>query len=68
MDYTPYEGMALRGWPVTVISRGEVVVDDSAVMASRGRGLFLPCELPEPARPAAGPHWAATGGFNSTGQ
>ncbi len=68
MDYTPYEGMELRGWPVTVISRGEVVVDDDTVMASRGRGRFLPCDLPEPARPAPGPQWAATGGFNPTGR
>ena len=67
MDYTPYEGMALRGWPETVISRGEVVVDDGTVMASRGRGRFLPCDLPEPARPGAGPRWVATAGFDPTG-
>src|SRR5690606_21446799 len=23
MDYTPFEGMELKGWPVTVLSRGE---------------------------------------------
>ena len=25
VDYTPYEGMRVRGWPVTTISRGEIV-------------------------------------------
>ena len=66
VDYTPYEGMVLHGWPTTVISRGEVIVNDGDVTASRGRGQFLPCDLPEPARPAAGPSWAATNGFNPT--
>src|SRR5439155_939607 len=28
VGYTPYEGMRLTGWPVTVISRGRIVVDD----------------------------------------
>lgn len=27
-DYTPYEGRALVGWPTTVISAGQVVLDD----------------------------------------
>ena len=67
MDYTPYEGMTLRGWPVTVLSRGEVVVDEGTVSAERGRGRFLPCGLPEPARPASDPRWAATAGFDPTG-
>lgn len=50
-DYTPYEGRTVTGWPVTVISRGEVVVDDGRLHAAEGRGLFLPCERPNPARP-----------------
>jgi len=25
IDYTPYEGMEVTGWPVTVLQRGEVV-------------------------------------------
>ena len=44
--YTPYEGRRLKGWPVTVLSRGEVVVDEGKVDAPRGRGRFLPCALP----------------------
>ena len=45
-DYTPYEGMKLRGWPVMTISRGEVVWNDGAFNAAPGRGQFLRCELP----------------------
>jgi dihydropyrimidinase len=44
VDYTPYEGMALRGWPVLTISRGEIVNDDGSITIARGRGQFLPCQ------------------------
>ena len=47
VDYTPYEGRRLTGWPVTVISRGEVVVEDGDLQAQPGRGEFLPCALPQ---------------------
>lgn len=39
--YTPYEGRELKGWPVTVLSRGEVIVDAGKLSAERGRGQFL---------------------------
>jgi len=51
MDYTPYEGREVTGWPVITLSRGEVVWNGSEVTAEPGRGVFLPCDLPEPARP-----------------
>jgi dihydropyrimidinase len=51
MDYTPYEGRKVTGWPVTTISRGEVVWRDGAVTGAAGRGRFLPCELSAAARP-----------------
>jgi dihydropyrimidinase len=41
-DYTPYEGMTVRGWPRTVISRGAVIVRDGVFVGSEGRGRFLP--------------------------
>lgn len=44
MDYTPYEGMQVEGWPVITMSRGEVVCADGEVTAERGRGRFLPCD------------------------
>ena len=43
MDYTPYEGRKVTGWPVTTLSRGEVVWHDGKVTAERGRGQYLPC-------------------------
>jgi dihydropyrimidinase len=51
MDYTPYEGRKVTGWPVTTISRGEVVWRDGAVTGAAGRGRFLPCELSAAAKP-----------------
>jgi len=51
VGYTPYEGRELRGWPVTVLSRGRVVVDEGELRAERGSGAFLPCEPPRLARP-----------------
>ncbi len=52
VGYTPYEGRHLHGWPVTVLSRGRVVVEDGALVAGRGSGAFLPCALSEFAKPA----------------
>jgi dihydropyrimidinase len=49
--YTPYEGRHVTGWPVTVISRGRVVVEDGALKVERGSGNFLPCALSEMAKP-----------------
>ncbi|MCQ0969888.1 dihydropyrimidinase [Paracoccus sp. TK19116] len=41
MDYTPFEGMELTGWPVTVLSRGERIVDAGELVAKPGRGRFI---------------------------
>jgi dihydropyrimidinase len=41
VDYTPYEGRTITGWPVTVLSRGEVVCDKGVLTAKPGRGQFL---------------------------
>src|ERR1700732_3683059 len=51
VGYTPYEGRRLRGWPVTVLSRGRIVVDDGKLLAARGSGAFLPCTLSDAAKP-----------------
>ena len=51
MDYTPYEGFDVTGWPETVISRGDVIVRDSGLDAAPGRGAFLPCGRPDPTPP-----------------
>ena len=51
MDYTPYEGRRVKGYPITTLSRGEVVWDGEQAVGEPGRGQFLRCDLPEPARP-----------------
>jgi dihydropyrimidinase len=51
VGYTPYEGRRLKGWPVTVLSRGRIVVDDGQLLAARGSGAFLPCALSDAAKP-----------------
>jgi dihydropyrimidinase len=48
VGYTPYEGREITGWPVTVLSRGRVVVDHGKLTAERGGGLFLARKTPEP--------------------
>jgi dihydropyrimidinase len=41
MDYTPYEGRVVTGWPVITLSRGTAVWRDGKVHAQRGRGEFI---------------------------
>ena len=48
VGYTPYEGREITGWPVTVINRGRVVVDDGKLLAARGDGHFLARKTPGP--------------------
>jgi dihydropyrimidinase len=51
VDYTPFEGMMVQGWPVTVLSRGDVVCDAGVLHGAKGRGRFLECGPPEPMAP-----------------
>ena len=51
VDYTPYEGIELCAWPEITISRGEVVWSRPDVKATKGRGRFLRCARPSPAKP-----------------
>jgi dihydropyrimidinase len=41
IDYTPYEGLEVTGWPVMTIRRGEVVMQDGRVQAEERSGRFL---------------------------
>jgi dihydropyrimidinase len=51
VGYTPYEGRRVKGMPTTVISRGRVVVDEGRLQVERGSGEFVPCGLPDSAKP-----------------
>jgi dihydropyrimidinase len=42
MEYTPYEGMTVQGWPVCVIGRGKVLIENNELMVERGNGEFVP--------------------------
>ena len=40
--YTPWAGRTVKGWPVVVLRRGEVIVENGPVTAAPGSGHFLP--------------------------
>ncbi len=42
IDYTPFEGLEVTGWPVATVRRGEVAMRDGKVQAPPGSGRFLP--------------------------
>lgn len=42
IDYTPYEGLEVTGWPVATLRRGEVVMHNGKVQAEPGSGQYLP--------------------------
>ena len=41
-DWSPYDGWELAGFSRTTLSRGDVIVDDYAVVGREGRGQWLP--------------------------
>lgn len=41
-DYTPYEGIEVTGWPVSLLVRGRFVVRDGALTGAKGVGRHLP--------------------------
>lgn len=42
VDYCPFEGWTVRGYPKTVLVRGQIVVQDGEFVGSAGWGQFLP--------------------------
>ncbi|WP_232372637.1 dihydropyrimidinase [Acuticoccus mangrovi] len=50
-DYSPYEGIAVRGRPETMILRGKVMVRDGALVGEKGYGAYLPRGLSDRAKP-----------------
>jgi dihydropyrimidinase len=49
VDYSPYEGRIVRGGPLVVMSRGEVLVDHGEWKGRAGRGQFLKRQHSHPA-------------------
>ncbi len=45
VDYNPYEGMRVKGWPVMTISHGNVIVEDGKFYGKAGDGEFLRLKL-----------------------
>jgi len=41
VDYTPFAGMRVKGWPKTVMLRGEVLVRDGKLLGSKGFGQYI---------------------------
>ena len=45
VDWTPYEGWVLKGWPVMTMRRGEILFKDNQLLAKPGTAEFLPMNL-----------------------
>ena len=41
VDYTSFEGIEVKGYPVMTISRGEIIVEDNKCVGEKGRGRFI---------------------------
>ncbi len=44
-DYTPYEGIKVKGWPITTIVRGNVVVEDGVLTRKTAQGVHIAREI-----------------------
>lgn len=41
VDYTPYEGFEIKGYPVATFSRGELIAENGNFVGEEGRGEFI---------------------------
>jgi dihydropyrimidinase len=41
MDYSPFEGMQIEGWPELTMNRGDIIVENGELKGTRGRGRFV---------------------------
>jgi len=60
-DFSPYEGWAVQGRVVGVLSRGEWLVRDGEILARPGRGVFIPWQGGTVASPKSASRRAAAG-------
>jgi dihydropyrimidinase len=44
-DYSPWEGWPVRGWPVTTLLRGKVVVESGCLLGSPADGRLVPRKI-----------------------
>ena len=42
VGYNPFEGTTVTGMPVTVLSRGQVIIDNRSITGTPGQGKWLP--------------------------
>jgi allantoinase len=45
VDWTPYEGWTLKGWPVFTMMRGQTLFEDNEVLGKPGSAEFVPMNL-----------------------
>lgn len=46
VDYTPYQGMTVKGWPIMTFSRGRLVSENFRFVGVEGSGEFMACGKP----------------------
>jgi dihydropyrimidinase len=49
VDYTPYEGLELHGYPVATLRRGQLLAREGEYVGPQGGGRFLACGRPQAA-------------------
>lgn len=49
VDYTPYEGHHVTGWPEIVLQRGEILIRKGELCTKKNPGQFLACGMPDTA-------------------
>jgi allantoinase len=45
VDWTPYEGWTLKGWPTLTMRRGQIIFQDQELIGTPGSAEFLPMSL-----------------------
>jgi dihydropyrimidinase len=50
-DYSPYEGMTVRGWPKLTLVRGRIVMLENRLVAEKGWGQYVPRRLGQESPP-----------------
>src|SRR5262245_7919070 len=56
-DYTPYEGIKVKGWPVSTMVRGRFVVRDGQLVGAPGGGTYVAREKSPLAKPSGKSAW-----------